>query len=183
LRLFLKKGYRETTIEEIAAAAEISPSTFFNYFPTKEDAVLYDIYDPIALEMIVQRPKEESLSAVVRGVLQKLAEMFDRDKEMILARGRLVMEVPELRSRIWDELERTQTLFAGALAERTGQAADAFEVRVTARIFVSAMYEAVVEWMTTDGGEPLAKLAGRALDIMEQGARLTLARRPGRKQI
>ena len=37
LRLFEEQGYGETTIEQIAAAAEISPSTFFNYFPTKED--------------------------------------------------------------------------------------------------------------------------------------------------
>ena len=35
LRLFEKQGYEGTTIEQIAAAAEISPSTFFNYFPTK----------------------------------------------------------------------------------------------------------------------------------------------------
>ena len=47
LRLFQEQGYDETTIEQIAEAVEISPSTFFNYFPTKEDVVIQDPYDPL----------------------------------------------------------------------------------------------------------------------------------------
>ena len=46
LRLFQVKGYTATTVEEIAEAAEVSPSTFFRYFPTKEDIILYDINGP-----------------------------------------------------------------------------------------------------------------------------------------
>jgi AcrR family transcriptional regulator len=45
LRLFREQGYSVTTIEQIAAAAEISPATFFRYFPTKEDVVLQDDFD------------------------------------------------------------------------------------------------------------------------------------------
>jgi AcrR family transcriptional regulator len=46
LRLFAKQGYDETTIDQIADAAEVSQSTFFGYFPTKEDVVLHDRFDP-----------------------------------------------------------------------------------------------------------------------------------------
>src|ERR1700694_4306632 len=73
LRLFEKQGYEETTIEQIAAAAEISPSTFFNYFPTKEDVVLYDAYAPVAIRMFLERPKDEPLNVGLRKVLQRLA--------------------------------------------------------------------------------------------------------------
>jgi AcrR family transcriptional regulator len=173
LRLFEKQGYEETTIEQIAAAAEISPSTFFNYFPTKEDVVLYDAYDPMAIKLFLERPKDEPLNAGLRQVLEGLAATFQRDEQMILARGRLFLEVPELRARIWDEVERTQVLLAQMLAERTGRRPDDFELRVTARVVTGAVYEASQEWMRSNGRRGLVELVNRALDVVESGARLT----------
>src|SRR6266436_2144662 len=92
LRLFEKQGYEETTIEEVAAAAEISPSTFFNYFPTKEDVVLFDAYDPMAIRMLLERPKDEPLNVGLRTVLEGLAAAFERDQRMILTRAPAVVE-------------------------------------------------------------------------------------------
>src|SRR6202521_1043886 len=68
LRLFEKHGYEQTTIEQIAAAAEISPSTFFNYFPTKEDVVLFDAYDPIIFSMMSSIPASQPLEVGLREV-------------------------------------------------------------------------------------------------------------------
>jgi len=172
LRLFSRNGYDETTVEDIAAAAEISASTFFNYFPTKEDVVLYDMYDPIAIEMLLEAPIDEPLNRLTRRMLDQLSEVLENDKEMILSRAHLVMDVPELRNRMWDELERTHALFTKALAQRTGRSADDFELRVTARILVSALYEAAMEWLGTGGRQPLASLAQRAIDVLENGGHL-----------
>jgi AcrR family transcriptional regulator len=177
LRLFEKQGYEETTIEQIAAAAEISPSTFFNYFPTKEDVVLYDAYDPMAIRMFLERPKDEPLNVGLRQVLEGLAATFQRDEQMILARGRLFLEVPELRARIWDEVERTQVLLAQMLAERTGRRPDDFELRVTVRVVTSAVFEATIEWMRSNGRHGLVELVNRALDVVESGARLSAVAR------
>ena len=177
LRLFEKQGYEETTIEQIAAAVEISPSTFFNYFPTKEDVVLYDAYDPMAIQLFLERPKDEPLNVGLRRVLEGLAETFQRDEQMILARGRLFLEVPELRARIWDEVERTQVLLAQMLAERTGRRADDFELRVTVRVVTSAVFEATIEWMRSNGRHGLVELVNRALDVVESGARLSVVAR------
>src|SRR5262249_44921406 len=60
LRLFREQGYAATTVEQIAAAAEISPSTFFRYFPTKEDVVLYDDLDPLLIAAFDAQPPELS---------------------------------------------------------------------------------------------------------------------------
>jgi AcrR family transcriptional regulator len=177
LRLFEKQGYEETTIEQIAAAVEISPSTFFNYFPTKEDVVLYDAYDPMAIQMFLERPEDEPLNVGLRNVLEALAAAFQRDEQTILARGRLYLEVPELRSRIGDEIERTQLMVVQMLAERTGRRPDDFELRVTARVVIGAVYEATLEWMRSNGRSGLVELFNRALDVVESGARLSTVAR------
>lgn len=176
MRLFQKRGYEETTIEQIAAAAEISPSTFFNYFPSKDDVVMLDIYDPMTIKMLKERPKDESLNNAFRRVLEGLEAIFDRDRDLVLARGRLMMEVPELRARLWDEIERTQAVVTGMVAERTGRDPNDFEVRVTARIVIAALYEASLEWFRQGGRKKLGQLANRALDVVESGGRQTRRR-------
>ena len=173
LRLFEKQGYEQTTIEQIAAAAEISPSTFFNYFPTKEDVVLFDTYDPMTIQMFLERPKDEPLNVSLRKVLENLAATFARDERMILARGRFFLEVPELRARLWDEAERSQLLLLQLLAERSGRRPDDYELRVTARIVTAALLEASKEWMRSNGRTGLVELTNRALDVVESGARLS----------
>ena len=177
LRLFEKQGYQETTIEQIAAAAEISPSTFFNYFPTKEDVVLFDAYDPVAIRMFLERPKDEPLNVGLRKVLESLAATFEGDERMLLARGRFFLEVPELRARMWDEVERTQSLIVEMLAERSGRRPEDFELRVTARIVIAALLEASKEWMRSNGRTGLVALTNRALDVVESGARLSAVTR------
>src|SRR5262249_4657684 len=71
MRLFHEQGYEETTIEQIAEAVEISPSTFFNYFRTKEDVVFYDPYDPLFVAMLKARPSDEPLGVAIRRTVSE----------------------------------------------------------------------------------------------------------------
>jgi AcrR family transcriptional regulator len=177
MRLFAKKGYDETTIEEIAAAVEISPSTFFNYFATKEDVVMLDTYDPMTILMFKDRPRNEPLSVSFRHVLQGLAVILERDRELILARSHLILGVPALRSRIWDEIERTQDFLVPLIAQRTGRNPDDYDLRVTARAVLNAVFEATLEWVRRDGRDDLVALIERALDVVGADAQLDALRR------
>jgi AcrR family transcriptional regulator len=173
MRLFQEQGYEATTIEQIAEAVEISPSTFFNYFPSKEDVVFNDPYDPLFISMFLARPSEESLGTAFRRTLvEELAAVFDRDREVILARARLMMGVPALRAHVWEELEHSRDLFCGVLAERTGRDPDDFDLRVTTMVLISALFAAEIEWVRHDGREDVLELVNRALDMVEAGARL-----------
>ena len=172
LRLIEAQGYAETTIEQIAAAAEISPSTFFNYFPTKEDVVLFDRYDPMIFSMMSSIPPSQPLSAVVYGLLDGLAGVVERDHDVILARSKLSLAVPELRARFWEEIEKARDLIVTVLATRTGRDASDFELRVLAMIFLTATFEAILEWIREDGRGDMVKLVRRALDLAQIGARL-----------
>ncbi|HSP03694.1 MAG TPA: TetR family transcriptional regulator, partial [Acidimicrobiales bacterium] len=61
IELFEQQGFDATTIEQIAAAAEIAPRTFFSYFETKDDVVLADYADRLGriLDELDQRPADE----------------------------------------------------------------------------------------------------------------------------
>jgi len=172
MRLFQKQGYEETTIEQIAAAVEISPSTFFNYFPSKEDVVLYDAYDPLIGTLFTSRPADEPLSVSVRSVLELMAGTFERDREIILARSKLILGTPELRSRVWTEIERAQVFLGAILAERTGRAPDDFEFRVVTIALVGAMMQAAIEWVRQDGRIPMNDVLNRALDAIRADSML-----------
>jgi AcrR family transcriptional regulator len=180
MRLFGKQGYEQTTIEQIAAAVEISPSTFFNYFPSKEDVVLYDSYDPILARLLSERPADEPLSVSFRRVLEMMDGIFQRDRDIILARGRLWFEVPALRARLWEELEKAQAFMRMQIAQRSGRDADDFETRVAVAVMVGAALEAMREWMRRDGKGSFVTLVNEALELVEAGARLDAIASPTR---
>jgi AcrR family transcriptional regulator len=173
MRLFQEQGYEATTIEQIAAAVDISPSTFFNYFPTKEDVVFNDPYDPLIVSTFLARPSHESLGVAVRNTIREgLLSVFEQDREVILARGRLTMGVPELRARIWEELERSQDLLCAMIAERIGCDPYDFQLRITTMMMMGAVFAAEIEWLRHDGREDVLALINRALEVGEVGARL-----------
>jgi len=130
LRLFREQGYSATTVDQIAAAAEISPSTFFRYFPTKEETVLYDPLDPLLIEIAVNQPPELSPTGALRATLRLAAEHLDpeewaRERERQL----LVFREPELRSAMMDLFGSGIDVIATLAARRTGRAPDDTEVR------------------------------------------------------
>jgi AcrR family transcriptional regulator len=172
MRLFQEQGYEATTIDQIAAAVDISPSTFFNYFPAKEDVVTYDRYDPMLLASLAAGPPDEPLSVALRRVLRELSDVFDRDREMILARFRLGLEVPELRARVWEEMERAQQLLCAICAARSGRDPDDFELRVVAIALAVAAFEGAREWVKRDGSGNLVDFYERAADALQVDARL-----------
>src|SRR5215471_13419905 len=76
LRLFQEQGYDATTVEQIAAAAEVSPSTFFRYFPTKEDVGLYDALDPLLFSAFrAQSPELSPIEAMRRAIREVYEHM------------------------------------------------------------------------------------------------------------
>jgi AcrR family transcriptional regulator len=138
-RLFAEHGYAATTVEQIAEAAEVSPSTFFRYFPSKEEVALTDDLDPLFLAAFAAQPRElgqiAAIRAAIRTVLESTpADVLERDR----ARQRLILATPELRARMLDQSVAAVALIAGAVAERAGRSADDLAVRAFAGAVVGA---------------------------------------------
>src|SRR4030095_709181 len=98
LRLFTEKGFEATTIEEIAAAADVAPRTFFRYFPTKEEVVFWSEYQPMLVSSVAARPDGESAPEALRhGIVDGLAAFYDEDRDRLLERLMLAFRTPPLR--------------------------------------------------------------------------------------
>ena len=174
LRLFRESGYQRTTVEQIAAAAEVSPSTFFRYFPTKEDVVLQDDMDTRMIEALERQPADLSpLSAVRAAVRDAFASYTEADLEVIAETTLLSMTVPEIRARATDEFTRTIGVIGEALAKRAGRPADDLAVRTAAGAIIGVMMSLTMPW---DGWasdmQKIEDLFGRidqALALLEAG--------------
>jgi AcrR family transcriptional regulator len=170
-RLIDERGYDTTTIEQIAAAAEVSPSTIFRYFPTKEHIVLTDDYAQSSIAFLRERPVDEpplaALRAVVTEMVRRLAEDFS--EEYRWRRG-LVRQVPAIRALVGEEQDRWVESVSEMLAEREGLPADSLELRVLVGAVTGAFHQ--VLWGDHDEDTDLVEMIGRALALLERGLTL-----------
>jgi AcrR family transcriptional regulator len=122
LELVAERGLDEVTVEEIAAAADVSPRTFFNYFASKEDAL--SSTDPDALDeqiaAILARPAHESPWQALRAVTLARAAQMGSDSEFWRLRGKVIQAYPELGARLLGASIDADRRLAQALAERLG---------------------------------------------------------------
>lgn len=165
LRLFAERGYAETTTEQIAAAAEVSPSTLFRYFPTKEDTVLYDPIDPMLFGLFVNQPAEMTpLEAMRAAFRQAFEEMPQERAEAEMARQKLIFQVPELRAAIYEGLGQTINLMAEAFAQRTGNEPTDQRVRLWAGAVTGLLTAALID----PEGNPITHTQGFAAMLAER---------------
>ncbi len=165
LRLIADQGYDATTCEQVAGAAGVSPATLFRHFPTKEDLVLHDVYDPMIARAVLARPPSEgALTAVRQALGEALAQVYERDLEQIRQRTALVLSVPALRARSREQQESLVTHLVDALAARGHGPADGILVQVAATAVAGALQVAVQRW--ADRGGALPGHVDEALDAL-----------------
>ena len=171
LRLFLEQGYDATTVEQIAAAAGVSHMTFFRYFPAKEDAVLSDSYDPMIARLLERTPAGWSLLKRVRAaLLEGLAQVYESDRDTLLAQNRLIAATPALRDRLWADQIATQQLFLDALGGGKGDHRPTLQTRVTVAACLAAASTAILAWVENDGTPELPDLIEAAFETLAHPA-------------
>jgi AcrR family transcriptional regulator len=169
LRLFREQGYDATTVEQIAEAAEVSPSTFFRYFPTKEDVVAYDALDPMVMTAWRAQPLDVGPIRAFRNAMVQVFQAMTSDQlEELLSRGRLLFSVPELRQAAINELLRSGKMVTDELAVRLGRPADDFELKIFGGAVMGAMMAALIP-MLEDGSIDMMSQLDRAFEFLEKG--------------
>jgi AcrR family transcriptional regulator len=170
LRLFAEHGYDHTTIEQIANAADISPRTFFRYFPTKEDVVLWDEYDAVIIDLLEQRPDDEPPGETMRVITRQALEgLYRHDPARLLARHQLLYRVPAVRGRFLEFARSGVEQVAATLARARGLPEDDLKLQLTAIAIIDAAGSAVERWQQSGGEEDLLVLFDRATDALIDG--------------
>ena len=163
-RLIEENGYAATTVEQIADAADVSPSTFFRYFPSKESLLLADDLDPLILAAFDAQPPDLSPTQAIRRAYEAaMARLPAEQLEFENTRQRLMFSIPELKAAMYDEYYRTVNVMAEAIGRRIGRPANDFEVRVFVGALTGAMMAAF------DSAPQTADTIYRALDFVDAG--------------
>lgn len=120
LVLFARQGYDETTTEEIAEQANVSPRTFFRYFPTKESALFLGEEGWIENMTVTFRDRPDSLSDLeaLKETLATLAPRFNQSRKAQIMYEKSVQSSPTLRGR--EHQQRDIAIVASAIAARRG---------------------------------------------------------------
>ncbi|MEU4221413.1 TetR family transcriptional regulator [Actinoplanes sp. NPDC026623] len=170
MRLFEDQGYAATTVDQIAEAADVSQSTFFRYFPTKEEVVLTDDYDPPMIAALRAQPPEVGPIEAIRRSIRAIYDQLTPDEWHQEHRRQLLIEsVPELRARNAEQYTQIVGLLGAAVAERAGLPADDFSSRVLAGAVIGAALAVVPHGLISASGPDYLDRFERALSLVEGG--------------
>jgi AcrR family transcriptional regulator len=179
IELIAERGFSHVTVEDIAAAAEVSPRTFFNYFPSKE-AVLYGT-DPGRAEethdrLINDLPGHSALEVLRVVLLDQVRQIADEFSELggDPARWVTLMKAahadPQLRAARAAHMSEVESGLASALAERLGTdpELDPYPI-LLASVATGVLRATLTFWAAVGGTVPLVQLTDAAFHAVAGG--------------
>jgi AcrR family transcriptional regulator len=172
LRLVAERGLDAVSVDDIAARADVSPRTFFNYFSTKDDAVVG--LDPTApqhlAEQFAARPADETPVAAIRAVHREMAAEMAQEPELWPLRMKVIDAHPALMTRLIAGFGESERVLAAAIAERTGSrdGTDLYSTLLAA-VQACAMRTALHRWLAADFTASLPQLVDEAWDLLAAG--------------
>ena len=175
--MFADRGFDEVTVDEIAAAADVSHRTFYRYFPCKEDVLLGDHQEKVAAfaDAIRQRPAGESPFEAVHAVLLDFADAYEQDHERHAARARVVAATPSLAQRIAEKQMAWELALTPVIAERfaavtPGASTDNdLRPRLLVTCAVGAMRVAIDRWVALGVPATLRSVVDESFRVLAAG--------------
>jgi len=161
LGLFEKNGFDETTIDEVAAAADVSPRTVFRHFATKEDLVFFrqSAEDQALAALLKEAPKGSDPVETLLSVTRTLVLAPGATSEQRVRSYRLLERVPSLRAFKGTVLSKIEGLVVDALVPPRATKAEVLRVRLLAAMYLAALDVVMSSWMAAGAkGTPSSSL-------------------------
>ncbi|WP_216893761.1 TetR/AcrR family transcriptional regulator [Nocardia alni] len=174
VRLYAQRGPDSVTVNDICAAAEVSPRTFFNYFGSKDDAVL-DWHEERAggslADRIAARPAEEDPLLAVHQAINAGIRLL-QERPTWREHQQLVRRHPRVVPMAFADSRRTQTLIAEGISRRTGLPADDLYSRAVAGAAHGVIRATLSVWNPEDPGSDLLAMMDASFEMLASGFRL-----------
>jgi AcrR family transcriptional regulator len=153
LELVAERGLDRVSVDDIAARADVSPRTFFNYFASKDDAVLG--LDPAAAQLLAEafarRPGHESPMRALHAVLLERAAEMAEEPELWPLRIQVIESHPVLLARLMAGFAESERALAAAIAQRTGTQVGAhLYPNLLAAVQSAVMRASLSRWRASD---------------------------------
>lgn len=139
MALFLERGFEATTLDDIAAAADISRRSFFHYFASKED-VVFAWQEDLAtalVAVIATRPANESMLMAAENAICVMIRQLEPGEAIAMAK--LKRDNPALQARDQVKYEKLERALAETLVKRAGLRSERLQARLVAMIAAGAM--------------------------------------------
>jgi AcrR family transcriptional regulator len=183
--LFCERGFDAVTIDDIAAAADVSRRTFFRYYGSKEDVILSD--HPRRLDELQaaldRRPSDEPALTALRHAIMSLADTYEEEREHMVRRFTLVSTTPSLEARSLCLQRNWETAVTEMLAARMAvDPATDLRPGVVAAATMAAMRVATANWLAGGGRGDLSATVVAALDLLDGGLQAAATPLPTRRR-
>jgi AcrR family transcriptional regulator len=172
LRLVAERGLDRVSVDDIAARADVSPRTFFNYYATKDDAVVgLDPAGPAEqAAAFAARPAAESPVEAMRAIAREGATRMAEDPQLWPLRLQVVETNPALVAKLAAAFSESDRVLATAIAERTGTRVDADALpMLLAGVAGAVMRTSLHRWFASDFTASLPQLVDEAWDAVAAG--------------
>ena len=172
LRLFAERGYEQTTVDDIAEAADVAVRTFFRYFQSKQHVLFGDVALGIAARLrtaLRERPAKETPVEAVGAALGAM-ELDDAEQQrQVLDRLRLLQRLPELGGTYHLLFQQLHDVIAEEVAERTGKPIADLHPQLLAAAATGALKAALTVFEVSGGRRQLAELRDKAYALLTAG--------------
>ena len=172
--LFSRQGFDGTTVEEIADACEVSPRTFFRYFPTKEDVLFGDSEQRSSalIETLAAQPLDLAPLDAIHAAMRRVAFNYIEERHVLAARAQVVQSSPGLRAykvehqRGWEEALVAEL---GRRSRSAGGSLTPYDLRLLTSVSMAAFRAAFDTWLDDPDQPDIVALVDQAFEQVSGG--------------